>query len=223
MSRTRIVVADSLSIFRSGVRNLLAREGGFQVFEAASLDELEWTVLAERPQVALVDLDLPPRGGIAAVQRLGTSSDVRPVLWSFRPTRDDVLDGIRAGAHGFLAKDVAPAELVHALAGVGRGEAALSPGLASLMIEALHGFDQRHRASERLSALSARELEVLALVADGARNREIAATLTISEFTVKRHVQNILDKLAVVSRRAAAECYLAACGENRRSAVAQAV
>lgn len=220
MSRTRIVVADALSIFRSGVRNLLAREGGFEVLEAGSLEELVCTAAAERPQIALVDLDLPPHGGILAVQRLAESTDVHPILWSLQPTRDAVLDGIRAGAYGFLQKDVSAGDLVTALRGVTRGEAALSPRLAALMIDALHGFDQRHRASQRLTALSARELEVLALVADGARNKQIAAALTISEFTVKRHIQNILEKLAVASRRAAAEYYVAAFGADRRAEVA---
>ena len=220
MSRTRIVVADSLSIFRSGVRNLLAREGDFEVLEAGSLEELVQVVTTQRAHVALVDLDLPPHGGILAVQRLAEGADVYPVLWSFRPSSEAVLDGIRAGAYGFLEKDVAPDDLVRALRGATRGEAPLSPRLAALMIEALHGFDQRHRAWERLNALSARELEVLALVADGARNRQIAAALTISEFTVKRHVQNILEKLGVASRRSAAAYYVAAFGRGRGAEVA---
>jgi len=220
MTRTGIVVADSLGIFRSGVRSLLAREGGFEVLEAASLDELVHVVAVARPQIALVDIDLAPHGGIVAVQRIIEAGDAYPILWGLRPTREAVLDGIRAGAYGFLQKDVAPVELVGALRGVMRGEAPLSPGLAMLMIEALHGFDQRHRASERLAPLSARELEVLALVADGARNRQIAAALTISEFTVKRHVQNILEKLAVASRRAAADYYVAAFGAAHEREVA---
>jgi len=220
--RTRVLVADSLNIFRAGVRNLLERQGDFDVVEAASLEDLLRVCDHARPALALVDLHLPPLGGIAAVQRLAHGTDVYPVLWSFQPTSHTVLDGIRAGARGFLEKEISPPELVHALRGAMRGEAPLSPNLASLMIDALHGLDQRHQARERLGALSARELEVLGLVATGARNRDIAAALTISEFTVKRHLQNILEKVAVASRRAAADCYLAAFEPARHpEAVAQ--
>lgn len=220
--RTRVLVADSLNILRAGVRNLLQRESDFDVVEASSLEDLLRVCDTASPKLALVDLHLPPLGGIAAVQRLAQSTDVYPILWSFRPTQETVLDGIRAGARGFLEKEISPPELVHALRGAMRGEAPLSRNLASLMIDALHGLDQRHQARERLSALSARELEVLGLVASGARNSEIADALTISEFTVKRHLQNILEKAAVASRRAAADCYLAAFGPVRRAeAVAQ--
>ena len=209
MSPVRIVVADALVIFRSGVRNLLQREEGFEVLEAASHDELARVVAADRPRIALVDLDLPPHGGVAAVQRIAAGTDVHPLLWALEPPRAAVLDGILAGAYGFLRKDVSPGELVRALRGVTRGEAPLSPRIAMLMIEALHGYEQRHRASQRLTVLSARELEVLAIAADGAPNKHIATALTISEFTVKRHMQNILEKLGVESRRAAADYYRA--------------
>lgn len=219
MSRTRVLVADSLSIFRAGVRNLLARKSGFDVLEAETTDEVVRVAVEERAEIALIDLHLPPRGGLEAVRRLHQGGRTYPILWSFDPTREAVLNGIRAGAFGFLRKDISPDGLVQALRGVAQGEAPISRDLVSLMIDALHELDQQNAARERLASLSSRELEVLELVSGGARNRQIAAALTISEFTVKRHVQNILEKLEVASRRAAGECYLAAFGPDLRAQV----
>jgi len=212
MRRTRILVADSLQIFRSGVRNLLARESDFEIVEAGSLDELLQAVEHDCPDIALIDLELPPYGGVTAVQRLAQRCSTYTIVWSFEPSRETVLAAVRGGAHGFLHKEISPDGLVRALRGVVQGEAPLSRDLASLMIDALHGFDERTRARERAGVLFSREREVLDLVAQGARNKQIASALTISEFTVKRHVQNILQKLELPSRRAAATFYRTAFG-----------
>ena len=204
MNRTRIVVADPLEIFRSGVRNLLARESVFAVGEAGSLGELMDSLEERPPDIVLIDLELPPAGGVEAVRELAKRCSAYTIVWSFQPTREAVLAAVRAGAHGFLHKEISPEGLVRALRGVVQGEAPLSRDLASLMIDALHGLDERSRARDRAAVLSPREREVLDLLARGARNKQIAAALVISEFTVKRHVQNILQKLELPSRRAAA-------------------
>ena len=109
-----------------------------------------------------------------------------------------------------MRKDISPDGLVRSLRGVVTGQAPLSRDLATLMIEAIHRLRDREGTRERLSALSSRECEVLQHVARGARNRQIASELTISELTVKRHVQNILGKLKVRSRREAGDFYRAA-------------
>jgi DNA-binding NarL/FixJ family response regulator len=205
--RTRIVVADPGAIFRAGVRHLLARESDFEVFEASSYIELAAAVADHDPDVALVDVELPTTGGVAAVGRLSRQSTTSMILWSFDATAETVLAGIMAGAKGYLPKEITPNGLVRSLRGVVRGEAPLSRELATLMIEAVHGLEERDRVRERAVALSAREREVLALVARGARNRQIAEELAISEFTVKRHMQNILHKLSLPSRRAAGLFY----------------
>jgi DNA-binding NarL/FixJ family response regulator len=207
---TRILIADSLPIFRAGVRNLLSRESGFEVVEAAHLDEVLRAVEEKCPDIALVDLNLPPSGGVAAVVELADRCATHTIVWSFGSSRDMVLGAIRAGASGYLHKEISPIGLVRALRGVVRGEAPLARDLATLMIGALHGLEERDRARERVSLLSARECEVLGWVAQGARNRQIAQALVISEFTVKRHMQNILHKLELPSRRAAAAFYIAA-------------
>jgi len=207
---TRILVADALAIFRSGVRNLLVRERDFQVVEAGDLGQLREVVAEREPDIALVDLDLPPVGGVAAVSLLKRTTKTRAVVWSFDPPRDVVLAAVRAGAIGYLHKEISPQGLVRSLRGVARGEAPLSRDLATLMIDALHGLERREHVRDQAAALSAREREVLALIARGSRNKEIAVELTISEFTVKRHVQNILQKLAQPSRRSAAAFYRSA-------------
>jgi len=131
-----------------------------------------------------------------------------------------VLSAVRSGAHGFLHKEISAEGLIRALRGAAQGEAPLSRDLASLMIDALHGLDARAQARDRATILSSREREVLDLVAQGARNKQIAASLVISEFTVKRHVQNILQKLELPSRGAAATFYGTAFGSEDGAAVA---
>jgi two-component system, NarL family, nitrate/nitrite response regulator NarL len=210
MKRTRILVADQLTIFRTGVRNLLARESDFEVVEAGTLEEVARSIEDTCPDIALIDLELPPAGGVEAVKRLAQRCQAYLIVWSFQPTRETVLAAVRAGASGYLHKEISPAGLVRSLRGVVHGEAPLSRDLATMMIEALHGYDEQERARDKVAVLSSREREVLDLVSQGARNKEIAAALTISEFTVKRHMQNILEKLDLPSRRAAAAFYITA-------------
>jgi two-component system nitrate/nitrite response regulator NarL len=220
VSPTRVLVADALPIFRSGVCALLRHEADFVPSEADSLAGVLGVIAEGCPDVALVDLDLPPCGGVAAVERLGSSCAAHTIVWSFEPTRESVLAAVRAGANGFLRKEIEPQELLRALRAAAQGEAPLSPGVATLLVDALHGFDERSRIRERASVLSARELEVLELISRGARNKQIARELVISEFTVKRHVQNILQKLELSSRRAAATFYRSAFDAGDLSEVA---
>jgi DNA-binding NarL/FixJ family response regulator len=209
VSRMRILVADAAPLFRAGVRNLLSREGDFEVIEAGDVDELEQALEDTPPDIALIDLELPPDGGTEAVARIAKEG-ARLIVWSFEPTRDTVLAAIRAGADGYLHKEISPRGLIRALRGSIDGEAPISRDLANLMIDGLHVLEERASARERAAILSAREREVLACVARGARNKEIAGSLFISEFTVKRHMQNILHKLELPSRRAAAAFYWSA-------------
>ena len=217
MRRTRILVVDPLTIFRTGVRKLLARESDFEVVEAGTLEEVTRSIEDCCPDIALIDLDLTPSGGIEAVRKLAQRCNAYMIVWSFQPTRETVLAAVRAGASGYLHKEISPQGLVRSLRGVIRGEAPLSRDLATMMIEALHGCDEQARAREKAEILSVREREVLDLVSRGARNKQIAATLTISELTVKRHMQNILHKLDVPSRRAAALFYRTAFGASLSS------
>jgi two-component system nitrate/nitrite response regulator NarL len=209
VNRTRILVADGLPIFRTGVRNVLGRESDFHVIEAANLDEIQKMPEADCPDVALIDVELPPDGLVAA-SWIARERGVQTIVWGFTPTRETVFAAIRAGADGYLHKNISARGLVRALRGLTAGEAPLARDLVTLMIDGLHGMEQRATARQQAELLSAREREVLRLIATGARNKHIALELVISEFTVKRHVQNILQKLDLVSRHAAAAFYRSA-------------
>jgi DNA-binding NarL/FixJ family response regulator len=199
VKRTRVLVLDPLPLFRAGVRGHLTEESDFEVVEAGSVEEVR---ALEPPDIALVDSGL-----VDAVELLG---DAHVVVWSFEPEPHEVLAAILAGAHGYLHKEISSFGLVRALRALPLGEAPLSRDLAAAMIEALHGQEAHSQVQAQLAVLSAREREVLELVALGARNSSIAESLSISEFTVKRHVQNILAKLGVASRTAAGAIYSAA-------------
>ena len=145
MRRTSIVVADAGPIFRAGARHLLGRESDFEVFEATTLAELSQTLEERAPDIALVDLDLRPSGGVAAVAGLAPLHETRMIVWGFDATPDAVLAAVTAGAKGFLPKEISPAGLIRSLRGVVRGEAPLSRSLATLMIDAVHGLEERDR------------------------------------------------------------------------------
>ena len=210
MIRRRVLIADGAPLFRSGVRHLLTREGDFVLTEAADFDELLQAMEQEPPEIALIDLDLPPSGGVDAVAHFAGQRPARLVVWGFETDREQVLEALTAGADGFLDKAISPTGLMRALRGISRGETPLPRELVTVIVDAVHDFEARDRARERFVVLSAREREVLALVAEGARNRQIAEELSISEFTVKRHMQNILHKLDLPSRRAAGLFYRSA-------------
>jgi two-component system nitrate/nitrite response regulator NarL len=199
-------VADPVRIFRTGVRNLLQRETDFDVSEAAQLADLE-ALKDVSPDITLIDLHFPPLGAVPAMNWLRNRCAARNIVWSFEPSRQVVLATMRAGADGYLSKEITRAGLVRSLRGVLRGEAALSRELTTFVVDALRGLEQRDRTRERVYLLSNREREILYYVAQGLRNRQIATTLEISEYTVKRHIQNILGKLDLASRGAAADFY----------------
>ena len=212
MNQTRVIVADGLAVFRAAVRTVLEREKDFRVREAADKDELAAHLAHGCVDVVLIDLALPPRGGVDAVRDIAAHCAGRTeiIAWTFNPRREIVSAAVRAGANGFLHKEITPEGLVRALRGIHRGEAPIPRELMSLVIDALHELEATRHAKERSDVLSGREREVLSYLARGARNKQIASTLTISEFTVKRHVQNILHKLGLSTRREAAAFYRAA-------------
>jgi DNA-binding NarL/FixJ family response regulator len=206
--QVRILVAEPLYIFRSGLRTVAAREEGVELLEASDLDGLLRRARESPPGAAIVDLGLRPDGGLVAVERLLESSPAtRAVVWSFEPTAETVLAALRAGASGYLRKEVDPPALQRALRTLAAGEMPLPRAFAGAVVDELHRLQSRERARDRAAVLSLREREVLDLVARGASNRDVASALFLSELTVKRHLQNIRRKLGVPSRDAAAAFY----------------
>jgi DNA-binding NarL/FixJ family response regulator len=211
----RVVLAERTTMFSEAVRSVLERSGEFEVAQAESLDELLTVAQETAAAVALVDLGLPPRGGIEAVAALTDRSSTCAILWSSDPAPGTVVEAIRANACGFLPREVAPAILLETVRAASRGETTAPPVSSPAITRELQRATRRRNARGRIAVLTEREREVLALVARGYANSQVAGSLFISRATVKRHMHAILGKLGVPSRRDAATLYEDAYGSVR--------
>lgn len=192
-----LLIVDDHPVVRAGLQGMLAGQPGFAVVGEA-VNGAEAVALAERlrPQVVLMDLRMPVLDGVAATAQIRARQPQTFVLVLTTYDSDaDVLRAVEAGATSYLLKDAPRDELFRAIRAAARGQALLAPSIATRLVGRV-----RAPAEE---ALSAREVEVLALVARGASNREIGAQLHISEATVKSHLIHIFGKLQVADRTAA--------------------
>jgi DNA-binding NarL/FixJ family response regulator len=194
----KLLIVDDHPVVRDGLSAMFARDPEFEVLgEAADGAEAVRLALALAPDVILMDLRMPGMDGLTAITELGKrGSTARVLVLTTYDTDSHVLPAIEAGATGYLLKDAPRAELLRAVRAAARGEAVLSPSVATRLMS-------RFRAPSGAGPLSQRELEVLELVAAGTTNREAAARLFISEATVKTHLLNIYAKLGVSDRAAA--------------------
>jgi DNA-binding NarL/FixJ family response regulator len=203
-AKIRIVLADDQALVRAGLRLILGTESDLDI--VAECDDGSAAVEASqtrRPSVVLMDVRMPGMDGIAATTAIREQPSPPPVLMLTTFDDDEVLWGaIKAGAAGFILKDSDPDELVRAVRTVAAGEAWLDPRVTPRVLGALRGRTVPAPAGV-ISRLSARETEVLRLMASGANNREIADTLHVSERTVKSHVGMIFSKLGVRDRAGA--------------------
>jgi DNA-binding NarL/FixJ family response regulator len=198
----RLLIVDDHPVVRDGLRGLFADDPDFQVVgEAANGAEAVARVERGGADVVLMDLRMPEMGGVEAITRLRrTAPGVRVLVLTTYDTDSDVPPAIEAGATGYLLKDAPREELIRAVRAAFAGEAVLSPAVARRLMGQV--------GKPPPEALSQRELEVLALIADGATNREAAAKLFVSEATVKTHLLHAYEKLGVRDRAAAvAEAY----------------
>jgi DNA-binding NarL/FixJ family response regulator len=203
VERVRILLVDDAALFREGLAALLAAQPGFEVVGEAEdgAEAIERAGLL-MPDIVLMDVDMPVMDGLAATEAIKASLPyVTIVMLTVHDADEKLFAAIRAGAHGYLLKDIRGAELVEALRGLARGEAPISRRLAARLIEE---FAQQGALPEPAAALTRRETEILGMVAARKRNREIAEALFISEYTVKNHLRNILAKLHQRNRRDAA-------------------
>ncbi|MCC5576600.1 response regulator transcription factor [Microtetraspora sp. AC03309] len=198
----RVLIADDHPIVRQGLRTFLEIQEDLAVVGEAA-DGAEAVELAEslRPDILLLDLKMPVLDGLGALTRLGAAGEhgTRVIVLTSVSDRGDVAPAMRAGAAGFLYKDVDPTALVQAIRAVHGGQVLLAPEAAEAMISS-----EDRRPAEPGAGLTDREREVLRLIAGGRSNREIARELLVAEKTVKTHVSNVLMKLGVQDRTQAA-------------------
>jgi two-component system, NarL family, response regulator LiaR len=205
----RVALADDHAVVRQGLRTFLELQDDVEVVgEAADGAEAVELVARAEPDVVLLDLVMPRLDGIEAIKQIRARCPATRilVLTSFADDRT-VLPAVRAGAAGYLLKDVQPPELVAAIRTVHSGEALLAPAVATMLVEQLAAEDGANGAAGGRAAgpqLTPRELEVLAQLARGRANKAIAFELGVSERTVKTHVSNILAKLGFSDRTQAA-------------------
>jgi DNA-binding NarL/FixJ family response regulator len=194
----RLLIADDHPVVRDGLRGIFEASDEFEVVgEAANGREAVDRAAALLPDVVLMDLRMPVLDGVSAIRLLAERGvTARVLVLTTFDTDTDVVPAIEAGATGYLLKDSPPDELRRGVRAAARGEAVLSPSVATRLMS-------RFRAPSGAGPLSQRELEVLELVAAGTTNREAAARLFISEATVKTHLLNIYAKLGVSDRAAA--------------------
>jgi DNA-binding NarL/FixJ family response regulator len=194
----RVILADDHALFRDGVASLVAAWGHEVVALASDGEEAIELAVRLRPDLVLMDVRMPGTGGIEATRRIAAADPhIAIVMLTVSEGEDDLFEAIRAGARGYLLKNLEAAELRAMVDAVERGEAAISPATAARILASLAAPAVRPHGPD---ALTDREREVLRAVTDGLRNKEIAAALGIAENTVKFHLRNILEKLHAGSR-----------------------
>jgi DNA-binding NarL/FixJ family response regulator len=207
MTTIRVLLVDDQALFREALHTLLSVQPDIEVVgEGGDGEEALRLVAQHQPDVVLMDLQMPVMDGVAATRRLRTEHPAARVI--VLTTFDDdeyVFEGLRAGAIGYLLKDVSAQKLVEAIRSAARGETFLQPSIAAKVVAEFARNTAPALAPQSLiEPLTSRELDILRLLAGGLNNRDIADQLVITEGTVKNHVTNILGKLGVRDRTQAA-------------------
>ncbi|HEX6500020.1 MAG TPA: response regulator transcription factor [Micromonosporaceae bacterium] len=200
----RVLLADDQALVRAGFRALLDAQDDIEVVGEAA-DGAAAVRIAEqtRPDVILMDIRMPGLDGLAATRRIAAAPDLantRIVILTTFDLDEYVFEALRLGASGFLVKDTEPVELLRAVRAVAAGDALLSPGVTRRLIEEYAAHARQPRSPRGLDALTEREREVMALVAEGLSNDEIAARLVVSPATAKTHVSRAMVKLGARDR-----------------------
>jgi len=200
----RVVLVDDQALVRAGFRALLDAQDDIQVVgEAGDGDDGLDVTRRTRPDVVLMDIRMPGVDGLAATRAIGEDpalGDVRVVILTTFELDEYVFEAIRAGASGFLVKDTEPVELLRAVRAVSAGDALLSPGVTRRLIEVFATRSREPRPRRDLDLLTEREREVMALVAAGLSNDDIAERLFLSPATAKTHVNRAMTKLGARDR-----------------------
>lgn len=207
--RIAVLLVDDHEVVRIGLRSLLAREGGIEVVgEAGSAAEAVAQAARVRPDVTVMDVRLPDRSGVEACREIrSVDPKIQVIMLTSYADEEAVFNSLMAGAAGYLLKQIRGQELVRAIRTVAAGQSLLDPAVTQKVLEKMKRLASGHQPDE-ITGLSAQERKVLALVAEGKTNKEIAVALRLSDKTVKNYLSHVFEKLNL-SRRAEAAAFYA--------------
>lgn len=206
MDKIRVLLADDHTLFRKGLISLLAKEKDFEVVgEASNGNEAFEKARRLMPDAVLMDIYMPGGDGLEATRRVKQEfPSMKVVILTVAEDDQNLFEAIKSGAHGYLLKKTEPEDLFEMLRGVFRGEAPISRATAAKILDQFAKQARKESEGKSEEKLSPRELEVLGLITKGLTNKEIGNQLDITENTVKKHLQNILEKLHLGNRVQAA-------------------
>jgi len=199
----RVVLVEDQMLVRRGIKSLLELAGGIEIIaDAASADEGALIIRRDQPDVVLLDVRMPGKDGIELLRELRASDELPPTILLTTFDDDEALfEGVKAGARGYLLKDVSLEQLTDAIRTVAAGETLIKPAITERMVRGLEKFRGETKSSfPSLEPLTKRELEILRLMAGGYSNREISEAVGTVEGTIKNHASSILAKLGVRDR-----------------------
>jgi two-component system nitrate/nitrite response regulator NarL len=202
----RVVLADDHTLFRKGLAELLEQHAQISVVGMSGNGDEALSLIHEtRPDAAIIDLNMPPQGGLHLLRRLRAEHwEGAALILTVSDDEDDLASALRAGAKGYLLKDMEPAEVVDAVCRAVAGETVVAPAMTLKMVKLLQSDGSAQPQENPLKSLTAREKEIVQFLALGMSNKAIARELEISHDTVKLHVRHILSKLNLTSRVEAA-------------------
>jgi len=201
MDHLRIVLADDHTLFRQGVRRVLEEQAGWQVVaEASDGAEAVRLTLEREPHIVILDIAMPRLNGVEATRQIARRlPDVRVLIVSMYSDDLYITQSLQAGAHGFILKDSADADLVRAVRDLAAGKSYFSPAVSKVVLDDYVRYLADRGVTDRFDALSEREREVFQLIAEGHSNKDIAQLLHLSPGTVETHRARIMEKLDVHS------------------------